>query len=408
MTPLMALWRPAMPGRVAMVAAVVVLNALARVAAAASGELWYDSVNQASAIVLTVGALVPIFVAMLGANLLRGEHASWSWIMARPRSRAQLIGAMMALDLVTVLVCMGAGWVVLGALEPGWFSWSTVEWGGSVCAAYVVLYLVAAVGGTRTHSSIRAITGGLAAVSAAGACLYGFVSLIEGQPVPGVDPQWMYLMLRRGPTELAALGLVHPLVLWLLAAIVAGASIPSAVIVAFVRTARLVPGRVEWPGLLRPLVGLWAVFLGLLVAGVVAVWSIAPGQATRDDGVEVELEVVVADSDTEFSGAQLSYDTEFGEVGVRREKTRRVAYRGAPRTRSRRIELGRRVRRFLGLGAGDYRACGTFERAAPTASRPHGVAVYERCVDLELAPGEHRRVTIQVGKDVPARLVRHY
>ena len=406
---LMALWRPALPGRIAMVLAVVVLDTLARFAAVLGGEVWHGSVNQATAIVLSLGGLVPIFIAMLGANALRGEHASWSWIMARPRSRVQLIGSVVLLDLATVVACTGAAWVVLGALKPGWFSWSMVQWVASLCGAYTVLYLVAAVGGTRTSSSVRAIAGGVAAVAAAAACLNGFVSSIEGQPVPGVDPAWMHAMLHRGPTTLLGLGPLHPLVLWLMAAIVGAASIPSAVIVAFVRTARQVPGRVAWPALLRPVLGLWAVSLGLLLAGVGSAWLTAPRQATRDDGVEVELEVVVADSGLELRGLDLTYNAQYGEIAARRTREPRVAYRGAPRFRARRGDRrDRRYKRFWGLGAGDYRACGRFERSEPTEDRPYRVAVYERCVDLDLAAGERRRVTIEIGKDTPANLIRYF
>lgn len=391
-----ALWRPALPGRVGMVLAVGLVAILARVAGAFAGGHWGASVHQASAVVLTNGVLVPIFIAMLGANLLRGEHASLSWLLARPSSRSSLIGSLVLLDVATILACVGLASIVLGALKPAWFALSEVTWAASLGGGYLATYLVAAIGGTRTASSIRAIVGGLAVLAVAAACLYGAFAGLYGNGLPGIDGRWILAVLDRGPFTVEALGWTDPRVLWAFATMVALVSIPIAIVMGFVRTARQVPGRIGWTALVGPLLSLWGVAALAGAIGAATVWFEAPSQAIDDD-VELEIRWSVLDEDTSPRWTHLTYESFLGEIEPAPVRAGKGSLRG----------IVRRAARFEGLGAGRYRACADFDRPAPTPERPDRRAVYQRCIDLDLAPGERQSVTIEVGQDVPARLVRY-
>lgn len=291
-----AIYRVAAPGRLGMLAAVVCVSLLARVGGAMREDVhWGASESQATASILILWLVIPVFVTMLGTALFRGEHAPWSWGLARPVSRLRWIGALVALDAATVAACTLAASLVLGELRGAWGTWeSTVD--GALLAvtafAYAGLYLLTATAGSRTDSTIRAaavaVLSGAALVTAT-TSVFTYLRDHAWGTWGGLHPSWerayhVYgLASWDGPAQLGV-----PHTWWLLAALVLVTAAIAAPILAFIRTARLTPGPVPlWP------VSVWSgalalVAVALLFLGCVRLQAIAPAEAKKG-AITVEL-----------------------------------------------------------------------------------------------------------------------
>jgi len=153
-------------------AAVVVLAFAARLLRL---DFWEGSDEQALVAMLLEYGLVPIFAAMLGAALIHGEHAPWSWGLARPISRGRWAATSIAMDALTLVLAVTAIRTIVGEV-PGAVQNDILqavglrfmpELGGGIGPLLVLAsYVGAGVGAARGHSTLRALPAALVYVLA--------------------------------------------------------------------------------------------------------------------------------------------------------------------------------------------------------------------------------------------------
>jgi hypothetical protein len=272
-----AICRAAAPGRVAMFVAILTIAILARLGGVLrEGDQWVASDSQAMISVVLLWLVLPVFITMLAAALLRGEYAPLSWGLARPISRLRLLGSLVVLDALTIAACVLAAWVVLHGFGSTWgvLGSSPGALLGGLTFAYANLYFLTAIAGSRTESAVRAGTLAvlfMAGWSTASASLLEFLfdntfGTFAHQVYWGYDDHVFGLSNWSGP-----LAFGEPYTWWLLAALVVLATAVAAPVLMFVRTARFAPG----PVVLRPVAALVATSIGFAALLVGAGWACA-------------------------------------------------------------------------------------------------------------------------------------
>jgi hypothetical protein len=164
MRPTFAIVRVSVQSRVGVLGAVMAASCLARLTELGA---WEGSDQQSVAAILLQCVLVPIFAAMLGGALVQGEHARWSWALARPVRRGHWAGVAIPLDAITLALSLAIIEVVVGAAPdsvrrdvlgvvlPDFRDLGAYRHAELVLAA--VCYLGCAVGVARGRSSVRAL-----------------------------------------------------------------------------------------------------------------------------------------------------------------------------------------------------------------------------------------------------------
>ena len=212
-----AIVRATVRTRLMLVATTIFCGLFMRVAYAFadSGRAWHLSELHETSTLVLLGLVLPTFAALLGAMLLRGEHAPWTWALARPVGRARLLAVIAAVDATTIAACVGMTALVFEGLGETALGFPIAALAGS----YTMVYLAAAIGGARGMPSLRGATFGLLWLAGLGVLTH------------------VMLLAARLPT------LELP---------VSAAVVAIGVVVPFLRAARTVPSVPRWRSLLAP------------------------------------------------------------------------------------------------------------------------------------------------------------
>lgn len=163
MRAVLSLLRIAVPSRAALVIAIALCCGGARLLAPGSDMTSFD--NRTLTIALLEFGLLPVVAAMMGGALVRGEHAAWSWALARPMRRGTYCAVHIVLDVVTLWLGATIVDVVLGDL-PSSISYDlfrTLTLGSGLSAlettgapvVILVAYLAGAFAVSRGYSTLR-------------------------------------------------------------------------------------------------------------------------------------------------------------------------------------------------------------------------------------------------------------
>lgn len=155
----MALLRIALPSRAALLVAILAM--CIGVFALAPGDDATSVDNRSMTIVLLDFGLLPVIAAMLGGALVRGEHAAWSWGLARPVGRTHWCALHFALDVATLVLGALTVDMLLGA-PPHAVTFDVFRTSGleafqdfGVGVLALLAYLGGAFGASRGHSTLR-------------------------------------------------------------------------------------------------------------------------------------------------------------------------------------------------------------------------------------------------------------
>jgi hypothetical protein len=193
---------------------------------------WTSGEGHAACTVIVLGIVIPTFVALLGCNLLRGEHAPWSWTLARPIGRTRTLASLACIDVVTIATCVATMALIFNGIGPV----PQVAFENGLIRivlplAYVSIYLASAIGGARGMASLRAGLFGIAWV----AVLVGLARIL-----------FMNLLGRLGLADgFSAIG-------FFAIALLAAALILIGVAIPFTRAAATVPALPRWRALITP------------------------------------------------------------------------------------------------------------------------------------------------------------
>ena len=383
-----AIYRAAAPGRLGMCIAVLSIAMLARIGGVIrEGDLWVGSESQTMVSIVLLCLVLPVFVSMLATALLRGEHAPWSWGLARPVSRVRLLGSLVALDISTIGACVLISWVVLGGFGGAWGLLGGAPESVSLATVaflYGNLYLLAATAGSRTDSTVRAVAvavfcGALLVGSAWWLFMFAVENLMGGV---GLHGSWATnyvgygLVGWGGPTALG-----EPHTLWLLATLLLVTATAAGPVLAFFNTARLAPGPVE----LRVVATRIAALVGfagvLLVPGWALTYARAPAEARTGD---ITLHVTPAEPVDSLQSAYLLFDG--GEV----PKSGTVILAES-------VEGG--AARFVGLSPGRYDVCARVEFTTEGASGEPETRKAHYCTPAVLTDDSQQTLTIDLGSN---------
>ena len=378
-----AIWRAAAPGRLGMFIAVLSIAVLGRLAGVINeGDRWSGSESQALYAVVVLGLLLPVFVAMLGTSLLRGEHAPWSWGLARPLSRFRLLGSVVALDALTIGACIFAAWLVLGGFGNTWSlvgGFMAEATAALVALVYATFYMLTAIAGSRTSSTVRATTVAAVALATMVFSLSALLTWMMRNPIPmGLHEGWAHSYFVYGALGWGRLDAAHTW--WSLAGLLLATAAIGGPIVAFVRAAQAAPGIVRLPRLVAPsilLVG--CVALPLLAIGWACAYADAPPEAKKGD---VALHVRVRDAGPGFRirDFRLRFD---GGIVPRRQSH--------PVARTR----GNENWEFENLSPGRYEACASVEdRESPEP----GWSDSDHCVQVVLTDDPSQELSLVIGE----------
>ncbi len=154
-----ALLRIALPSRVALLVAILLICLGTLVLAPGTDATSVD--NRSMTIVLLDFGLLPVIAAMLGGALVRGEHAAWSWGLARPVGRTHWCALHFALDVATLVLAALTIDTLLGA-PPQAVTFDVFRTSGLVAfqdfgigVLALLAYLGGAFGASRGHSTVR-------------------------------------------------------------------------------------------------------------------------------------------------------------------------------------------------------------------------------------------------------------
>lgn len=181
MRPTIALLRASVPVRLAILGGIVI----GALGARCMGGEWNGSDEQVIGLMVVELGVGPVFAAMLGGTLVRGEHAPWAWGLARPIGRASFAAANVLADLALLGVASMIVGSILGDVAEG-FAYDVFSRGfpvphrlaGPLLTA--IAYIGGAVGAARGHATLRALPVGLAYASAALVCAAVVVWLDRG------------------------------------------------------------------------------------------------------------------------------------------------------------------------------------------------------------------------------------
>ncbi len=383
-----AIWRAAAPGRLGMFLAILTVLTLARLGGAVSeGDRWVGSESQATVSVIVLWLVLPVFVAMLATALLRGEHAPWSWGLARPISRFRLIGSLVALDAVTIAACMLVASIVLGGFGGMW----GMLGGGLETAAtpvfaglYAGLYMLGAITGTRTSSTVRAAA---AAVGILTMLLVSLWSLASWAAQHALDPfglhePWDDLYIIYGlQTWSAHNALWEPHTWWVLSGILIAVAAIGGTTLAFVRSAQLVPAPARWCRLMGPTLGIVCLSAVLFVAGSTLAYLTAPAEA-KTGHITIRVTPRVVDPDLTAETVRFRFDG--GAVPRRRSYT---AF----------AKRHHGVWTLANLSAGHFEACVGSKLRLPLHAGGAQVRRVEHCEALVVTDEPVQALTIEVG-----------
>ena len=110
--------RASATSRLLLVGTILTMCLVGRVGATMSpdGLAWQASEKHVAFAGLLLYLVLPTFVIMLGSTLLRGEHAPWSWLLARPTGRLRIVATLVAVDVASVIGCLSVAALVLDGL----------------------------------------------------------------------------------------------------------------------------------------------------------------------------------------------------------------------------------------------------------------------------------------------------
>lgn len=166
MTPTRAVIRAGLPGRLGILGAILVLCSGARLLGL--DDRWEGSDAQIFAAMVASYGLVPIFAAMLGGALVHGEHAPWSFALARPISRRRWVMTCLAMDVATLYLALLTVNVIVGSAPrfgnefTPFLPLPATIFRSLTTDLVVSAYVAAAVGASRGHSKLRALPVGMA------------------------------------------------------------------------------------------------------------------------------------------------------------------------------------------------------------------------------------------------------
>ncbi len=371
-----AIWRAAAPSRLGMLLAVFSIVTLARLGGAVSeGDRWVGSESQTMISVVVLWLVLPVFVSMLATQLFRGEHAPWSWGLARPIPRSRLIGSVVAIDALTIGACMLLAWLVLGSATVTSGDMLGITSPLLAAGAYVVLYLLAAIAGGRTSSTMRAM-GAVALVGTT--MLVALTSLVswaigDAHSLFGLRDDWAAAYLWNGLVRWGDPGaLTQAHTWWLLSGMAITAAALCGPLLAFMRTAQLAPGPARWSKLLMPGVGLVGLSALLLVAGWTQASLAAPLEAKTGDA-ELRVTAQPVDPNLTVRAVYLRFDAGSVPLTLRHDA---VPMRG----------LGTWT--FVDLSAGHYQACASVHR--------RGLRLVEHCVPIIVTDEPSQAISLDV------------
>jgi hypothetical protein len=165
MRPTLAMLRAGAPIRAALLGTVAVMCIGAAVLTGGSDAGSID--QRGVAIMLLEFGMLPVFAAMLGGALVRGEHAPWTWGLARPIRRTHWAATALALDGAALCATVALIRALLGeapsairfdvvrAASLGIGGWDMIDSAGP--ALIVMAYVAAAVGAARGRTTIRGL-----------------------------------------------------------------------------------------------------------------------------------------------------------------------------------------------------------------------------------------------------------
>lgn len=123
------------------------------------GRVYWSGSDMQSVFALVVyGALIPVLVIAMASGWLRGDDTPWSWALARPVTRARWLRATLAVDVVTIVLCVAIARWILGRLTYSWFGgWlGGTERLAGYAALLATVYASAAFAGARGSTAIGA------------------------------------------------------------------------------------------------------------------------------------------------------------------------------------------------------------------------------------------------------------
>jgi len=388
-----ALLRVSAPSRALIVAVLLVFALCARLLAL--GTEWHGSTEHGISIIVLELVVLPVFAAMLGGALVRGEHAGWAWGFARPIARLRWVGAIAALDAVTLGLAAYLLHAVLGPLPAllaaELFRVLTLDvfprdvYAPLAPSVALIAYLGAAVGAARGHSAVRGLPAALAWVAFASVTA-SFVAGLDGLITrPFVIDTW-HAPARSGllvvPDGIDAYLIDHLLGLtFLVAAVVGGCA--HVVVHAITRLPGLVPRR-----------RIAAIFLLWSICAAAMLWSLRSRLWTVH---EAPMLARRGDADLWIWTPATNWKARWQSVVLAEPDCRSCFARVAEAHSDR--QLG-----FYDVEPGRYELCRRFESTYPLRHPPD--VVEEACVTIDLVAGEQSTyldVTESLAVEVPPR-----
>ncbi|HET6585458.1 MAG TPA: hypothetical protein VFG69_18495 [Nannocystaceae bacterium] len=396
MRPTIALLRAAAPMRLVILGAILFCSIAAR--AYGIGKEWSGSDEQMIAAMLVELGVIPVFAALLGSMLVRGEHSTWAWGLARPIARTRFA----LVHVIADLLLLSLAYLVVGAIlgnASHAFAYDVLSRAFPVPHTIVrpllaaIAYVGTAVGSARGQASLKALPVGIA---------YGFFALVVAAVVAWLDRgiAW-FLVVDSWPTPgksgLLDLGTDRDFVfeaelLLGLATIVI--AVTGGLLHALVRGLARVPTPLARREILAVL-GLW------IASTTVVSWSLhsrlwavadAPALARRGDAS------LVVSVDDRFTDAVVLGQTDCPTCFARS---------AVPRGHSH----GERIAQFGEVEPGRYRLCNEgpdpsydpSDRIPREGSRYRRAQSFESCIEIELERGRNEvHTSFDPAQAVPA------
>lgn len=245
------------------------------------------------------------------------------------------------------------------------------------------LYMVAAITGTHTSSTVRAAG---VAVVIVGMLLFSLVSLVSWVAENevgsfGLHDRWARTYVVYGLASWSGPGaLTEPHTWWLLSGLILVTAGLGGVVLAFLRTARSAPGPVSLSRLLSPSLGLVCLCALPLFTGWVFAYSAAPPEARKGDAT-LRVTARAVDSGLNVTSVKLSFD---GGVVPLALGLAPSAYRGHD------------VSIFPGLSEGQFEACANVRASVPSKYGGRENRYAEHCVPVVVTDEPLQTLTLDV------------
>jgi hypothetical protein len=358
-------------------------------------DTWDGSSEQWVSWALIGYLVIPTLAALLASSTFRGEHASWSWALARPVGRRTLFATLIGMDLITLLLCLGIARLAIGSMLPTPMFSGLVDDAGPLLLVGVVfgLYATVAAAAARGAAFLKA--------AAIGGIWFGTLVLLPAGMFrlsldamkSSMSMQWVQATLGQwiGGSPDSMVGLV------ILIGLLAGTSILAAFVgslLPLLRAVRRLPMRLTrrdyfGPGSAVLLAG------GLAFAGIVGtLWATAPD------------EVRPGPQSLSVHASGLT-DEHWGRF-VLRAADLDPAWKVRPGKQAARLPGGKDLPpSWSGLSAGTYDVCAIFRvKRHPNDPASKAYDPFEHCHRVEVEEGRDPQVvplTFDRGAATPAK-----